>query len=52
VKRLKDLPRHFVKELEEFFVNYHELDGKTYKLLGCKGAAAAWTLIDQARKAA
>ena len=52
IKRLKDLPRHFVKELEVFFVDYHKLEGKTYKLLCCKGAAAARTLIRHARKAA
>lgn len=52
VKRLKDLPSQFVKELETFFVNYHQLEGKQYKLLGCKGSAAAQTLIKQAQKAA
>jgi inorganic pyrophosphatase len=52
IKRLKDLPRHFVEELETFFVNYHKLEGKTYKLLGCKGPAAAQTLVKQAQKAA
>ena len=52
VKRLKDLPRQFVKELETFFVDYHKLEGKTYKLLGCKGPAAAQTLVKQAQKAA
>lgn len=52
VKRLEDLPRHFVKELEDFFVNYHQLEGKRYKLLGCKGQQAALTLIKQARKTA
>jgi inorganic pyrophosphatase len=52
VKRLKDLPRHFVRELEIFFVDYHRLEGKIYKLLGCKGVAAAQTLIRQAQKAA
>src|SRR6201986_2765551 len=35
IKKLEDLPRHFVKELEDFFVNYHQLEGKRYKLLGC-----------------
>lgn len=52
IKRLKDLPREFVKELETFFVDYHKLEGKTYKLLGCKGPAAAQTLVKQAQKAA
>lgn len=52
VKRIKDLPRHFVKELETFFVDYHKLEGKRYRLLGCRGPAAALTLIKQAQKAA
>jgi inorganic pyrophosphatase len=52
VKRVDDLPRQFMKELEEFFVNYHRLEGKEYKLLGCKGSAAAATLIKKAQKAA
>jgi inorganic pyrophosphatase len=49
---LKDLPKQFLKELQEFFVNYHNLEGKKYRLLGCKGAATAMTLIQQARKVA
>jgi inorganic pyrophosphatase len=52
IKKLEDLPRHFIKELESFFVNYHQLEGKQYKLLGCKDAAEALRLIKQARKAA
>lgn len=52
IKRLEDLPRHFLKELEDFFVNYHRLEGKQYKLLGCKSAATAWTLIKKAQRAA
>jgi inorganic pyrophosphatase len=52
VKKLDDLPKHFMRELEEFFVNYHRLQGKRYKLLGCKGVDAAMTLIKKARKAA
>jgi inorganic pyrophosphatase len=52
VKKLDDLPKHFVKELEDFFVNYHRLEGKQYKLLGCKEAGEAMRLIKQAQKAA
>ena len=52
IKKLEDLPRHFVKELEDFFVNYHQLEGKRYKLLGCRDAGQAFRLIKQARKAA
>lgn len=52
VRKLKDLPDQFVHELQVFFVNYHNLEGKRYKLLGCKGIDAAMTLIKQAQKAA
>jgi inorganic pyrophosphatase len=52
IKRLEDLPKQFLKEVEVFFVNYHDLEGKKYKLLGTKGADAAQTLIKKARKAA
>lgn len=52
IKKLEDLPSHFVKELEDFFVNYHQLEGKRYKLLGCRDAGEAMRLIKQAQKAA
>ena len=52
IKRLDDLPKQFLKELQVFFVNYHNLEGKKYKLLGCKGVATAQTLIKKAQKAA
>lgn len=37
IKRLSDLPKKWIEELETFFVNYHNLEGKKYRLLGCKG---------------
>jgi inorganic pyrophosphatase len=52
IRKLNDLPEQFVHELEGFFVNYHKLEGKEYKLLGCKGIAEAETLIKKAQKAA
>jgi inorganic pyrophosphatase len=52
IRKLKDLPDKWVKELQDFFVNYHSLEGKKYRLLGCKGADAALRLIKEAQKAA
>ena len=52
IRRFKDLPAQWLKELQDFFVNYHSLQGKQYKLLGCKGEEAAWSLIKKAKKAA
>jgi inorganic pyrophosphatase len=51
VRKLKDLPSQWLKEVQDFFVNYHNLEGKKYRLLGCKGADAAMTLIKEAMKA-
>jgi len=43
IKTVDDLGKRFARELEEFFVNYHRLSGKQYRVLGLKGP-------DQARK--
>ncbi|MEZ2348833.1 inorganic diphosphatase [Terriglobus sp. RCC_193] len=51
VKKLNDLPRKWITELEVFFVNYHNLEGKKFRLLGTKGADTAMKLIRQAEKA-
>lgn len=51
IRRWQDLPTIFMKELEEFFVNYHRLQGKKYRLLGCRNSAQAARLIKQARRA-
>ena len=50
VKRLDDLGKRFEKEIEEFFVNYHRLSGKQYRILALKGPAAARHCIKQARR--
>ena len=52
IHRIKDLPKHFLRELETFFVNYHKLEGKQYELLACKGRSAAIRLIEKARRSA
>ncbi|GAC1429123.1 MAG: inorganic diphosphatase [Acidobacteriaceae bacterium] len=52
IKKLADLPKKWLTELQDFFVNYHKLEGKEYKLLGCKGDKAAMRLVQKARKAA
>src|SRR5437762_11115919 len=41
IKTIDDLGEQFCCELEKFFVNYHELSGKEYRVLGRKGAAQA-----------
>jgi inorganic pyrophosphatase len=45
------LGKQFVKELEEFFVNYHNLTGKEYRILDVKGPGTARRCIEQGMKA-
>jgi inorganic pyrophosphatase len=47
-----DLGRHFERDLEEFFVNYHRLSNQRFRILALKGPAAAKRCIKQARKRA
>ena len=50
VKRIDDLGKSFEREIEEFFVNYHRLTGKEYRVLALKGPTAARRCVDKARK--
>ena len=52
INTLRDLPEKWLKELQEFFVNYHKLEGKEYRLLGCKDISQAKRLIKLGQKAA
>ncbi|HEY2040198.1 MAG TPA: inorganic diphosphatase [Edaphobacter sp.] len=51
IRKLKDLPSQWIEELQAFFVHYHELEGKKYRLLGCKAEGTAWQLVKKAHKA-
>lgn len=46
VRHVKELGKEFVKELEEFFVNYHDLQGEKYKIIDVKGPAEARRRLD------
>src|SRR5207253_4319440 len=50
VKTIDDLGKQFAQELEEFFVNYHKVSGKQYRVLGLKGAGSS-TEIGEIRDA-
>jgi inorganic pyrophosphatase len=41
VRHVKELGKKFCKELEEFFVNYHEMEGEKYRIIDMKGPAEA-----------
>ena len=50
VTTIGDLGKHFCRELEEFFINYHKLIGKEYRVLDIKGPTAARKLIKSGRR--
>jgi inorganic pyrophosphatase len=52
VKHVDDLGSKFEKELEQFFVNYHELSGTKFRVLGLKGPAQGRRCVKAASKAA
>ena len=52
IHRMKDLGGQFLRELEEFFVNYHDLHGERYRVLKVRGEAEARKRIKQTRRRA
>jgi len=46
---LEDVPEPLLLQLEEFFVNYHRIQGRQYKPLGWKGREAAAESIQETR---
>src|ERR1700733_6455304 len=50
IKTIDDLGKQFERELEEFFVNYHKLSGKEYRVLGLKGPDQARKLVKSAMR--
>ena len=45
-----DLGKQFCRELETFFVNYHELSGEKYRVIGLKGPEQARKLVKSGRR--
>jgi inorganic pyrophosphatase len=52
VEHIDDLGKQFVRELEEFFVNYHELTGKKYEVIDVRGPGEACRRIEDCRRRA
>ncbi|HTW30426.1 MAG TPA: inorganic diphosphatase [Candidatus Sulfotelmatobacter sp.] len=50
IKTIDDLGKQFERELEEFFVNYHRLQGKQYRILGLKGRKQVRKLLKAGRR--
>lgn len=50
LQALDDIPKQALTEIQEFFSNYHRLQGKQSRTLALKNAAEARKLIESSRK--
>ena len=50
IRHVKELGKQFVRELEDFFVNYHQQDGQKYRVLDVKGPSEAQRRIQDGIK--
>jgi inorganic pyrophosphatase len=51
IQQIDDLGKQFLRELEEFFVNYHELSGERYRVINVKGPKQARRRIEDGLRA-
>ena len=51
VRHVKELGKKFLKELQEFFVNYHEMEGEKYRILDVKGPGEARRRLEDGMRA-
>ena len=52
IKHIDDLGKQFLLELQEFFVNYHQLSGEQYRVIAVKGPKEARKRIKDGMRAA
>jgi inorganic pyrophosphatase len=50
IKHIDDLGDQFSRELQEFFINYHQLSGKEYRVIGVNGPGKARKRIEETLK--
>jgi inorganic pyrophosphatase len=50
IKNIADLGKPFIRELEEFFVNYHRLSGEKYRILGVAGPQHSRKLVRDCKR--
>jgi inorganic pyrophosphatase len=52
LRHIDDLGKRFIRELEEFFVNFHKLQGKEYEVPDVRGPGQARKCVQGGMKAA
>jgi inorganic pyrophosphatase len=48
LQTLKDVSKTLLKDIEEFFVNYHRVRGSKFRVLGTRGPKQACRLVEKA----
>lgn len=48
LETLNDISKTVLKDIEEFFVNYHRLRGSKFRVLGTRGPKQAYRLLEKA----
>jgi inorganic pyrophosphatase len=50
IKSIKDINKTLLEEVQKFLMNYHASDSVTFKVIACKGPAAAQKCLKKAMK--
>ena len=50
IDNIDDLGKDFIRELEEFFVNYHKLSQEKYRIVGVRGPGQAQKLVKSKKR--
>jgi inorganic pyrophosphatase len=48
MESMNDIPSALLKEIEDFFIDYNDIEGKTFKVLDTLSAKASFKIIQQA----
>lgn len=51
LRRVRELDPHLRSEIEQFFIDFHEQRGKTFKPMGWRGPKRAMRLLERGRRA-
>jgi inorganic pyrophosphatase len=49
VNAIRDLPQELIQQIGKFFVSYHRLRGRRFRVLGTQGPDVAHRLLEQQR---
>jgi inorganic pyrophosphatase len=48
ISNIDELPKHIMKELEAFFIQYNEMEGRDFEIIGTSGPNGSFKIIKAA----